>query len=87
MYVHPDHDHLQRPFVVVADGSGSPADTPQLGRCHAPEMDARVKGGVCDLLLSGHGGVAGGLATGVRLSTTVTLISVMKEGSLSSVPK
>jgi hypothetical protein len=30
---------------------------------------------------------AGGLATGVRLSTTVTLISVMKEGSLSPVAK
>ncbi len=38
------------------------------------EMDARVKGRVRILLLAGHGGVvAGGLATGVRLSTTVTL--------------
>src|SRR5437016_10310457 len=37
-------------------------------------MDARVKGRARFLLVVGHGGVgAGGLATGVRLSTTVTL--------------
>ncbi len=39
--VHPDHDHLHRPFVGCGRRSGSPADTPQLGRCHAPIKSRR----------------------------------------------
>lgn len=37
--VHPDHDHLHHPFVgAVVRRSGSPADTPESGRCHAPYL-------------------------------------------------
>jgi hypothetical protein len=33
----PDHDRLHRPFVgEIRPRSGSPAGTPQSGRCHAP---------------------------------------------------
>jgi hypothetical protein len=39
--VHPDHDHLHRPFVGCVRRSRSPADTPQLGRCHAPIKSRR----------------------------------------------
>ena len=39
--VHPDHDHLHRPFVGYDRRSGSPADTPRLGRCHAPIKSRR----------------------------------------------
>jgi hypothetical protein len=39
--VHPDHNHLCRPFVGHGQWSGSPVDTPQLGRCHAPIKSRR----------------------------------------------
>ena len=39
--VHPDHDHVHRPFVGCGRRSGPPADTPQLGRCHAPIKSRR----------------------------------------------
>ena len=46
----------------------------RVGRPQVAEMDADVKGSAEILLLSGHGGGGcWGLATGVRLSTTVTL--------------
>ncbi len=38
--VRPDHDHLHRPFVGSLT-NGSPADTSQSGRCHAPIRSRR----------------------------------------------
>ena len=51
------------------------------------EMDARVKGWWLVGVVGHGGGCAGGRATVAAATTTVTLISVMKEGSLSTVAK
>ncbi len=39
--VHPNHDHLHRPFVGCGRRSGSPGDTPQSGRCQPPIKSRR----------------------------------------------
>jgi hypothetical protein len=51
--------------------------------CCAPEMDARVKGGLGVWVVSGHGGGAGAGRPARRQRRLVTLIS----GSLSLVAK
>jgi hypothetical protein len=81
--------HPQRPNVPRSCGGSIGFQQPRRTSASIwSEMDARVKGALrCVVVDVVHGGDGWGRATVAAATTTVTLRSVMKEGSLASVPK